>query len=246
MNFKKCLIIFLCAFIVIGGINYLIQQAISSDNSSEHPTGGAFQFTGKHNVKNSPYFAAPDFYNMEANKNLIILTHFKTRQQKTGYTCAPVAAAMVVEHALGKAPHTEMEIANLMSTSQYNGTTIKGVVKYFEHINWNVQSSANNKSPETYDDFLWFIKQYLHKNVPIIVENVEWGGHYRVIIGYDTMGTDYTGDDVLIMADSFDLADHVQDGYNVVNAQKFFYMWFDAKLFSSWDQATPWVAAWPK
>lgn len=246
MNFKKYLITFLCAFIVIGGINYLIQQVISSDEQHEHPSGGAYQFEGKHDFKGSAYFAAPDFYNMESNKNLVILPHFRTMQQKTGYTCAPVAAAMVVEYALGSCPHTEMEIANLMGTSQYNGTTIKGVAKYFDFLGWNVQSSANNKSPKTYKDFLWFVSQYLHKGVPIIVENVEWGGHYRVIIGYDTMGTEYTGDDVLIMADSFDLADQVQDGYNVENAQKFFYMWFDAKLFSSWDQATPWVAAWPK
>ena len=149
MNFKKYLITFLCAFIVIGGINYLIQQVISSDDASEHPTGGAFQFEGKHDINGSPSFAAPDFYNMESNKNLVILTHFKTMQQKTGYTCAPVAAAMVVEHALGKCPHSEMEIANLMSTSQYNGTTIKGVAKYFDFLGWNVQSSANNKSPKT-------------------------------------------------------------------------------------------------
>ena len=244
---KRYLIVILCAFIVIAGVNYLIQQFTAPTTSSnEHPTGGAYQFEGKHDVKDSVYFAAPDFYNMKSNKNLVILSNFKTMQQKTGYTCAPVAAAMVVEHALGQCPHTEMEIAKIMSTSQYNGTTIKGVVKYFEELGWNVESSANNTSPKNYKDFLWFVQQHLHKGIPIIVENVEWGGHYRVIIGYDTMGTDYTGDDVLIMADSFDLADHVQDGYNVENAQKFFYMWFDAKLFSSWDQATPWVAAWPK
>ena len=247
MKFKKYLIALLCTFIVVAGTHYLIQQFTApSSSSSEHPTSGAYQFEGKHNIKNSTYFAAPDFYNMKSNKNLVILSNFKTRQQRTGYTCAPVAAAMVAEHFLGNCPNTEMEIAKIMSTSQYNGTTIKGVVKYFEHLGWNVESSANNTSPKNYKDFLWFVQQHLHKGIPIIVENVEWGGHYRVIIGYDTMGTDYTGDDVLIMADSFDLADQVQDGYNVENAQKFFYMWFDAKLFSSWEQASPWVAAWPK
>lgn len=30
----------------------------------------------------------------------------------------------------------------------------------------------------------------LKDNTPILVENVEWGGHWRAIIGYDTMGTD--------------------------------------------------------
>lgn len=246
MNFKKALIIGLCLFIILTGVNYLRQQFLTPDEPNGTPVAGAVQFVGKQDIKPSPYFAAPDFYNMEPNEHLLLLTKFKTRQQGTGYTCAPVAAAMVVEHFLGKAPHTEMEIAKIMSTNKYNGTTIKGVSAYFEKLGWEVHSSANSKTPKSYSVFLRFVQGFLQENTPIIVENVEWGGHYRVIIGYDTMGTEYNGDDVLIMADSFDLADQVQDGYNVVNAQKFYYMWFDSKLFSANEQERPWVVARPK
>ena len=72
-------------------------------------------------------------------------------------------------------------------------------------------------------------------NTPIIVENVDWGGHWRVIMGYDSMGTKHTGDDVLFMADPFDTSDHLQDGYNILSAERFFYMWFDSQLFSKKD-----------
>ena len=83
-------------------------------------------------------------------------------------------------------------------------------------------------------------------NVPIMVQNVDWGGHWRVIIGYDTMGTDdITSSDVLIMADPYDTADHLQDGYVVVPAEKFFYMWFDSHLFAAGDRKQQWLAAEP-
>jgi hypothetical protein len=36
----------------------------------------------------------------------------------------------------------------------------------------------------------------------------DWGGHWQVIIGYDTMGTEVEQDDVLIVADPYDTTDH--------------------------------------
>ena len=47
--------------------------------------------------------------------------------------------------------------------------------------------------------------------------------HWQVIIGYDDMGTQYEGDDVIIVADSFDTTDHNQDGYGVYGAERFIY-----------------------
>ena len=40
-------------------------------------------------------------------------------------------------------------------------------------------------------------------------------------IGYDTMGTEYEGDDVLIVADPFNTTDHNQDGYGVYDMERF-------------------------
>ena len=41
--------------------------------------------------------------------------------------------------------------------------------------------------------------------------------------GYDTMNTEYEGDDVIIVADPFDTTDHNQDGYGVYGAERFIY-----------------------
>ena len=53
----------------------------------------------------------------------------------------------------------------------------------------------------------------------------DWGGHWQVIIGYDTMGTETTQDDVIIVADPYDTTDHNQDGYGVYGAERFYYNW---------------------
>ena len=53
----------------------------------------------------------------------------------------------------------------------------------------------------------------------------DWGGHWQVIIGIDTCETDDPYDDVLIMADPYDVTDHNKDGYFVVPLGRFFYMW---------------------
>ena len=51
----------------------------------------------------------------------------------------------------------------------------------------------------------------------------DWGGHWQVIIGYDTMGTETEQDDVIIVADPYDTTDHNQDGYGVYGAERFYY-----------------------
>ncbi len=161
------------------------------------------------------------------------------------HTCGPVIANMVVDHFLGKPLHSELVAAKLMNCNKYNGTTTKGLRGYFKDLGWNVSSSADTDSPKTYTDFLNFVQGNLKDNTPIMVENVEWGGHWRIIIGYDTMNTANTGDDVLILADPFDKADHLQDGYTVVPAEKFFYMWFDAIRFAKGANWKQWVVAKP-
>ena len=51
----------------------------------------------------------------------------------------------------------------------------------------------------------------------------DWGGHWQVIIGYDTMGTDTVQDDVIVAAAPYDTTDHNQDGYGVYSAERFLY-----------------------
>ena len=50
--------------------------------------------------------------------------------------------------------------------------------------------------------------------------------------GYDTMGTETTQDDVIIVADPYDTTDHNQDGYGVYGAERFLYNFTFYNFFS--------------
>ena len=76
------------------------------------------------------------------------------------------------------------------------------------------------------------IQDFLKKGIPVMVAWNDWGGHWQVIIGYDTMGTETTQDDVLIVADSYDTTDHNQDGYGIYPAERFYYNWTMYDFFS--------------
>lgn len=248
MNTKKALLAACCCLVILGGTNYLLREFNSpiANAMTKQDVSGAAQFVGKHDIKESPYFKHPDFYNMQSSEHLTLLPKFATTQQVTYYTCGPAAANMVVKYYKGKVIDDEMTVAKIMSTSSTVGTNTKGMVKYFEKLGWEVHSSVKDKTPDNYVDFLKFVESNLKNNTPIIVENVDWGGHWRVIIGYDTMGTEHTGDDVLIVADPFDTTDHLQDGYGIVPAERFFYMWFDHQLYSRSEQQRQWLTAKPK
>ena len=118
--------------------------------------------------------------------------------------------------------------------------------KFFEKIGWQVDNNLNHKPFENYAAFKDWVIKNLRENTPIMVENVEWGGHWRVIIGYDTLGIKDTLDDVLIMMDAYDTSDHKQDGYVINNGRRFYAMWFDHSMLPQDQRKQPWIIARPK
>lgn len=211
--------------------------------------GGPAAVQGQSDVKDSPYFKKVDVYNMKSGGSLLLLEKYKTYQQHTGYTCGPAAALTVVQYFLGKAPDSEMEIAKIMEAHPAGmkdpGTNTRGMSHYFEQKGWKVKNALKDGSPGTYKKFLDFVDENLKQGIPIMVENVEWGGHWRVIIGHDTMGDANGVNDVLILADPYDTSDHYQDGYSIISAERFYYMWFDAQLFREKEKARQWLTAVP-
>lgn len=197
----------------------------NSNFNYEEPRGGAAQFLGKMDHKDSLYYWHPDFYNRKSSENLLLLEKFKTRQQNTDYTCGPVVAMMVINYLNPVDLEKESVIAKKMGARPGKGTTTKNIVKYFDELGWQVNSSEDGMTPETYDKFLTFVDRKLRTRTPVMVERMDRAGHWRVIIGHDNMGTAATGDDVLILADTFDTFDHLQDGYIILPAKKFFHMW---------------------
>jgi len=208
-------------------------------------SSGASSAPKEINHPDSIYFSENDFSTMTNTGSRTMLTHYPTYQQTTEYTCGP-AAALTVLYYYGNSDFDEMDLAKAMKTQGYPiGTNPLNMVKFFRGIGWEVKSSLDSKSFETYDAFREFVQDSLKEGSPIIVENVDWGGHWRVIIGYDMMETESPLDDVLILMDPYDTCDHKQDGYVVENGEKFYSMWFDHSMLPKKQRHQPWLIAQP-
>ncbi len=223
----------------------LAASILFSVNFANAEDEGAAAAPAEINHEKSIYFTAPDFYNMTSTDSLIILPNYPTYQQTTEYTCGPAAALTVLQYYKNY-DYDEMKISAEMKTKGYPvGTNPSDMVNFFKKIGWKVQSSLNSKPFESYADFQNFVVKNLRLGRPILVDNIEWGGHWRVIIGYDSMNTDSDLDDVLIFEDPYDTSDHKQDGYTVGNGWRFFSMWFAHSNTPKNQRNQPYVIATP-
>lgn len=182
----------------------------------------------------SPYYTMHDFSRENPSGTLICLRDFKTRQQETEYTCGASCAQMVLEYYgaknLSEAKiSAELDVRTPASPRADGGIgcTEEALAKLFRGRGFAVRSSADTKF-ETAEAFAVFVVQSLKNGTPILVENIAWGGHWVVVIGYDGMGTETVADDVLVFADPYDTSDHLRDGYVIKSFERFFYEWFDA------------------
>ncbi len=192
----------------------------------------------------SKYYKVFDFYNMKSNNNLHIIDHFNTILQTTDYTCATCCVMMILGYYGIKIPD-EINLAKMCNTREKLGTRLIDLISALKRIvGFKIISSydlkdENGISFKTYEDFKKFAIESIDKKIPIIVENCDYGGHYRVLIGIDEVNKQNSDEDILIFADPCDFNDGEKDGYTYVPADRFFYMWFDDHLmeFSASKQA---------
>ncbi len=199
-------------------------------------------FTANHD--DSIYYPRLDVYNMTSTADKIILTHYPNVQQETEYSCGAAAARSVLNY-FGRDDFDEPTLIKKLKTKPKIGTSLSNMVKFFKSIDWEVQSRLDTPPMDEFA-FQKFVRENLAQGKPIIVENVEWGGHWRVIIGVDTLGTADLYDDVLIFADPYDTSDHNQDGYTVGSLDRFYWMWFDHCMLPEGERNQAWLIATPK
>ena len=121
--------------------------------------------------------------------------------------------------------YSEETLAQLRSNGLTPGaTSMSGMVEMFEGVGgFDVFSTLDCRDTVAEVFTFDFIQQALKEGNPIAIGWNDWGGHWQVIIGYDTMGTETQQDDVFIVADPYDTTDHCQDGYGVLMAERFLY-----------------------
>lgn len=197
--------------------------------------GGAASYLGTVNHVDSAYYKHPDFYNLGNTTSRTLLPHFKTYQQTTEYTCGPAALVMAAYYRGFYL--RELEVAAGAGTTEELGTSTEQMVNYLTSTGWTVRSSLTEPNVAS----LKFLERQIRKGNPVMVEWVDWAGHWQVVIGYDNMGTPDESDDVLIVADPYDTSDHLQDGYGIVQADRFQYMWFDHNLLPENQRERQWI-----
>ena len=176
--------------------------------------------------EDSPYFAHPDFYNMESTDTLTILHNYKTQQQTSEWSCGVTAALMALNWYGKLGDWNEESLAALRHKldpevyGDYPGTTLDQEIDIFEGVGgFDLITTYDYPDGINFDD----IKGWLAEGKPILFAWNDWGGHWQTMIGYDDMGTETTQDDVIIVADSYDTTDHNQDGYGIYPAERLIY-----------------------
>jgi len=192
----------------------------------------------EHGSKSHLYNMPLDFYQGNYDNTVRIVKNFRTYQQTSEYSCGPACLLMLL--AYYGLPAGENALATEVDARDHNnpradgsyGTATAAMKKALEKRNLKVQSSletadANGYSFLTIEEFTRFLKKQIAEGNPVVTENVEWGGHWMVLIGYDDMGTKTFLDDTLIFADPYDVSDQYQDGYIAKTCYRFFSEWFD-------------------
>lgn len=182
--------------------------------------------------------AAPDstgaanYYEMKPSPYYISLG-VKGYQQTTDYTCGPAAVMSLLRwynilSSQSMNHTTEMAIAKEMGTgditSSHPGTTPDQMANWLKKNGFKVTVG--------YDGTLEILRGNLHKGIPILVEWIDWGGHWVVVTGYHASHeSPANGNDTIFFADP---AVHWTslnnpDGISSFNAWRFRDMWFDAQ-----------------
>lgn len=249
------LVVMMILPLIFSGISARAEEAAPEVHAIPYPENfpttqdedGADAYAGVLDHPESSYFTVNNFYNMESGGTLHILSGFETYQQTTEYTCGAASALMVL-HRFGEDNYDEMGVAKLAKTSEEMGTSVEGLSDFFTGKGWNVEAHADTEPRfADPDEAKVYLIEKLDAGIPVMVDWVDWGGHWQVVIGLDTCGTDDPYDDVLILADPYDITDHYQDGYYVYPFGRFYDMWREgvcAQKDVPYEQ--PFVAAWPQ
>ena len=195
-------------------------------------TGSAAEYNRSADFKQSPYYPVLNFYDGNVSSTLKILPKFKTYQQSAAYSCGAASAFMALRY-LGIDSVTEDLLVKEAKVKPVTGTetiNLADAITKLYSDKVKVDYKKDN-SDVSFEDFMKLVKECVdvnNKSVLILV-NVDWGGHWMTLIGYDDMGTAETADDVLIFADSYDTTDHNQDGYYILSVERYYESWYDAK-----------------
>ena len=208
------------------GGNYSDEMKITDRPEISKTQGSkAVERSGDH--PGSRYYSSVDFYNAKSADTLTILPKFKTLQQSSIYSCGPATAMMVLEYFGRLDNWNEHSLAEFRAKKNLPWpTTLSDMINIFKQVGgFEIISTHDYDANMDATAKAEMIENFIKSGLPVMVLWNDFGGHWQTIIGYDNMGTETKDDDVLVVADSYDVTDHNQDGYGVYSAKRFVENW---------------------
>lgn len=188
------------------------------------------------------YYTGIDFDTLQSDSNLTVLPLRSVRQQVTNYSCGAVAAMTILSYyglPVNNTDADEVRVAHEIypGVSEITGLNPEQVAAWLSRQGLNATWGMGGSRA--------MLRENLKNGVPTMVEWMDWGGHWVLVTGYDTRGTETVWDDVIIFADSVDSHDDRVDGITYFNYGEFDAMWFDAHYFPENMKDRAWVAVVP-
>lgn len=247
-------VVFMIAFFVTLGANSSKKDTSTStkpcptpepiDNNSLLPLNGqtyadriegAFPSIGKFNHINSRYYPQIDLYNAKSSGSFKIIEGVRVYQQTSEFddiACLGVSVANY--YGIPNINETYMlEITNIgtdekLNTHNQTWTYAEDAAEGFKKIGINSElkkDHPNLEMAESEASFRDWLEDCIDKGDFLLLATNDWGSHYQMVIGLDTMGTTETEDDVVITADTYDTSDHRMDGYNIWSLERLYHLW---------------------
>lgn len=170
----------------------------------------------------SPYFCNIDFYNAKPTETLLLLPNFRTYQQTSQDTCGPACVVMVLDYYGKLGDWNEQSLAELATSHAdvHGGLCLDQMMEIFQKVGGFELKTTYDYGKRVNSINELMLQTNVEKGIPTIIGWNDRGGHWQVVIGYDSMGTVDPWDDVVILADPSDDTDHNQDGYYVYSMQR--------------------------
>jgi hypothetical protein len=238
------LIAIVCIFgavVALAAVIILSSPLLIPAQGSETPAGGV-KYGPDLLLPEPRYYTGIDFDTLKPNDHLTLIPLKSYRQQMTNYSCGAAAAMTVMSYygrPINNTDADEDRVAHEMNPAVSDSTGINPVqiAQWFSRNGWNATWGTGGSRA--------MLRENLRNGIPTLVEWVDWGGHWVVVVGYDTRGTETVWDDVIIFADSVDSHDDREDGVTYFNYGEFDAMWFDAHYFPKGMQDRVYVVAVP-
>ena len=206
--------------------------------------GEGAPFNGQYDVENDEYYTRNDFYNMKSTQHRTIYTNFAPYQQTMANTSG-IACMVAVLNYWGVEVTANTELELLKKYESINATTLDsretatGLQKLWAEYGYTANvvkyTAPDSTGRETLvTGFKNWIEPLLDQGKMVFVRGQDdKDNRWKVIIGYDNMGTGVAEgsvlatDDIIIFMDPCDGWDHYQDGYAISAAGRFERWWSD-------------------